>query len=113
MAKCNRFKTFKERGEWVEALFIAELLRRGHTVLKPWGDSQPFDVALNFGNRIVKVRSRSSPPATASAPDTSVSSRPIFTAGNTPPSSLTSSPVTSPPRDLVPHPGAGPFQRGP
>ncbi len=53
------FKTFKERGEWVEALFIAEALRRGYTVLKPWGDSQPFDVALNFGNRIVRVQVKS------------------------------------------------------
>ena len=59
MAKCNGFRTFKERGEWVEALFIAELLRRGYTVLKPWGDSQPFDVALNFGNRIVRVQVKS------------------------------------------------------
>ena len=59
MAKCNRFRNFKERGEWVEALFIAELLRRGYTVLKPWGDSQPFDVALNFGNRILRVQVKS------------------------------------------------------
>src|SRR5437879_5039139 len=58
-AKCNRFRNFKERGEWVEALFIAELLRRGYTVLKPWGDSQPFDVALNFGNRILRVQVKS------------------------------------------------------
>jgi hypothetical protein len=59
MAKCNGFRTFKERGEWVEAQFIAEALRRGHTVLKPWGDSQPFDVALNFGNRILRVQVKS------------------------------------------------------
>jgi hypothetical protein len=67
MAKCNRFKNFKEhrfrnfkeRGEWVEALFIAELLRRGYIVLKPWGDSQPFDVALNFGTRILRVQVKS------------------------------------------------------
>jgi PD-(D/E)XK endonuclease len=59
MAKCNRFRTFKERGEWVEALFIAELLRRRYTVLKPWGDSQPFDVALAFGRRIVRVQVKS------------------------------------------------------
>jgi hypothetical protein len=54
-----KFRTFKERGEWVEAQFIAEALRRGYTVLKPWGDSQPFDVALNFGNRIVRVQVKS------------------------------------------------------
>jgi hypothetical protein len=54
-----KFKNFKERGEWVEAQFIAEALRRGYTVLKPWGDSQPFDVALNFGNRIARVQVKS------------------------------------------------------
>ena len=37
MAKCKGFRTFKERGEWVEAQFIAETLRRGYTVLKPLG----------------------------------------------------------------------------
>jgi hypothetical protein len=54
-----KFRTFKERGEWVEAQFIAAALGRGYTVLKPWGDSQPFDVALNFGNRIVRVQVKS------------------------------------------------------
>ncbi len=54
-----KFRNFKERGEWVEAQFIAESLGRGYTVLKPWGDSQPFDVALNFGNRIVRVQVKS------------------------------------------------------
>ena len=40
------FKNFKERGEWVEARFMADAMRHGYKVLKPWGDSQPFDVAL-------------------------------------------------------------------
>jgi hypothetical protein len=53
------FKNFKERGEWVEARFIADALRHGYKVLKPWGDSQPFDVALCFGNRIVRVQVKS------------------------------------------------------
>jgi hypothetical protein len=54
-----KFRNFKERGEWVEAQFIAEALGRGFTVLKPWGDSQPFDVALYFGTRIVRVQVKS------------------------------------------------------
>jgi hypothetical protein len=53
------FKNFKERGEWVEARFIADALRHGYKVLKPWGDSQPYDVALAFGNRIVRVQVKS------------------------------------------------------
>jgi hypothetical protein len=55
----HKFRNFKERGEWVEAQFIAEALGRGFTVLKPWGDSQPFDVALYFGTRIVRVQVKS------------------------------------------------------
>jgi hypothetical protein len=53
------FKNFKERGEWVEARFMADAMRHGYRVLKPWGDSQPFDVALCFGNRIVRVQVKS------------------------------------------------------
>ena len=53
------FKTFKERGEWIELRFMAEAMRHGYKVLKPWGDSQPFDVAINFGNRIVRVQVKS------------------------------------------------------
>jgi hypothetical protein len=41
-----KFRNFKERGEWVEAQFIAEALGRGFTVLKPWGDSQPVRVQV-------------------------------------------------------------------
>jgi hypothetical protein len=54
-----KFRNYKERGEWVEALFIAEALGHGYTVLKPWGDSQPFDVALTSGNRVVRVQVKS------------------------------------------------------
>jgi hypothetical protein len=54
------FKTFKERGEWVELRFMAEAMRHGYKLLKPWGDSQPFDVAINFGTRIVRVQVKSS-----------------------------------------------------
>jgi hypothetical protein len=53
------FKTFKERGEWIELRFMAEAMRRGYKLLKPWGDSQPFDVAISFGNRIVRVQVKS------------------------------------------------------
>ncbi len=53
------FKNFKERGEWVEARFIADALRHDYKVLKPWGDSAPFDVAVYFGSRIVRVQVKS------------------------------------------------------
>jgi hypothetical protein len=54
------FKTFKERGEWVELRSMAEAMGHGYKVLKPWGDSQTFDVAINFGSRIVRVQVKSS-----------------------------------------------------
>jgi len=53
MHELKFFTSFEERGEWVELRFMAEVMRHGHKVLKPWGDSQPFDVALHFGARIV------------------------------------------------------------
>ena len=53
------FRTFKHRGQWVEAKFITEALRCGYRVLKPWGDCEPFDVALNFGDRVVRVQVKS------------------------------------------------------
>src|SRR5271166_2973032 len=53
------FKTFKERGEWIEMRFMAEAMRHGYKVLLPWGDSQPFDVAIIFGSRVVRVQVKS------------------------------------------------------
>ena len=53
------FESFKERGEWAELRFMADAMRHGYKVLKPWGDSQPFDVALHFGRRIVRVQAKS------------------------------------------------------
>jgi hypothetical protein len=59
MGRFGIFRTYKERGEWVEAQFIVEALRHGYSVLKPWGDSRAFDVAINFGDRIVRVQVKS------------------------------------------------------
>jgi hypothetical protein len=59
MHELKFFTSFEERGEWVELRFMAEVMRHGHKVLKPWGDSQPFDVALHFGARIVRVQVKS------------------------------------------------------
>jgi hypothetical protein len=53
------FQTFKERGEWIELRFMVEAMRHGYKVLMPWGDSQPFDVAIYFGSRIVRVQVKS------------------------------------------------------
>jgi hypothetical protein len=59
MTKCKGFKTFKERGEWVELRFMAQALRHGFKVLKPWGDSSAYDVAVESGCRVLRVQVKS------------------------------------------------------
>jgi hypothetical protein len=59
MAKCRGFRTFKERGEWVELVFMARAVRNGFRVSKPWGDSAAFDVGLESGERILRVQVKS------------------------------------------------------
>ena len=59
MAKCKGFKTFKERGEWVELQFMARAVRLGFKVSKPWGDSSAYDVGVESGARILRVQVKS------------------------------------------------------
>jgi hypothetical protein len=59
MSKCRGFKTFKERGEWVELIFMARAVRIGFRVSKPWGDSSSFDVGVESGERILRVQVKS------------------------------------------------------
>jgi hypothetical protein len=60
MPKCKGFKTFKERGEWVELQFMAGALRHGFKVSKPWGDSSSYDVGVEHGRRYLRVQVKSS-----------------------------------------------------
>ena len=53
----GHFKTFKERGEWVELQFMAAAASHGYRVLKPWGDSLEYDVAIEHGGDLVRVQS--------------------------------------------------------
>ena len=57
--KCNGFRTFKERGEWVELVFMAMAVRLGFRVSKPWGDSSAYDVGIESGERILRVQVKS------------------------------------------------------
>ena len=45
----KKFKSFKQRGEWVELRFMAAAAERGFHVLKPWGDTRPYDVGIDHG----------------------------------------------------------------
>ena len=59
MAKCKGFRTFKERGEWVELQFMARAVRKGFGVSTPWGDSSAYDVGVESGERILRVQVKS------------------------------------------------------
>lgn len=49
----------KERGEWVELLFMAEAARMGLKVARPHGDSARFDVIVEGGGRLHRVQVKS------------------------------------------------------
>jgi len=59
MGKCVGFKTYKERGEWVELQFMATAVKRGFKVLKPWGDSSAYDVGIESGEKVLRVQVKS------------------------------------------------------
>jgi hypothetical protein len=59
MSQCKGFRTFKERGEWVELQFMARAVRNGFKVSKPWGDSSAYDVGIESGARILRVQVKS------------------------------------------------------
>jgi len=50
------FKTRKEQGEWAELCFMARAKALGMGVLKPFGDSRLYDVAVEDGSKIVRVQ---------------------------------------------------------
>jgi hypothetical protein len=60
MKPWERFKSLKQRGEWVELQFMAEAARRRYMVCKPWGDSRPYDVGIEHGLNYLRVQVKSS-----------------------------------------------------
>src|SRR5580704_1956894 len=55
----QHFRTYKQRGEWVELRFMAEAASRGYPVLKPWGDSFPYDVGIDHQDGMIRVQVKS------------------------------------------------------
>jgi hypothetical protein len=53
------FKTYKQRGEWVELLFLTRAAKRGYVVSKPWGDSARYDVGIEQDGRFKRVQVKS------------------------------------------------------
>jgi hypothetical protein len=60
MKDWERFRTFKQRGEWVELLFMADAASHGYHVLKPCGDSLEYDVAVEHNGDMIRVQVKSS-----------------------------------------------------
>jgi PD-(D/E)XK nuclease superfamily protein len=60
MKQCQHFPTFKQRGEWVELQFMAQAALHGYHVLKPWGDSLEYDVAIEHKGHLTRVQVKSS-----------------------------------------------------
>jgi len=60
MKRWEKFSTFKERGEWVELLFMAAAAAHGYHVLKPWGDSLEYDVGIEHAGGLLRVQVKSS-----------------------------------------------------
>jgi hypothetical protein len=46
----------KALGEAVEAAFLAKATMLGFPILKPWGDSRPYDLGVESGRRIWRVQ---------------------------------------------------------
>ena len=55
----ERFSTYKQRGEWVELLFMTESARRLFTVSKPWGDTLSYDVGIEYEGSFLRVQVKS------------------------------------------------------
>jgi hypothetical protein len=55
----ENFKNFKQRGEWVELRFMATAAERGFYILKPWGDTRPYDVGIEHGQNFLRVQVKS------------------------------------------------------
>ena len=53
------FGTYKQRGEWVELLFMTVASGLGFTVAKPWGDSARYDVIVENEGRFLRMQVKS------------------------------------------------------
>ena len=55
----GNFQTYKQRGEWVELVFMTNAAGRGFHVSKPWGDSGRYDVSVEHQGRFRRVQVKS------------------------------------------------------
>lgn len=55
----ERFKSFKQRGEWVELRFMEQAAMRSFAVCTPWGGTRPYDVGIECGPNFLRVQVKS------------------------------------------------------
>jgi hypothetical protein len=55
----ERFKSMKQRGEWVELQFMAQAAKRRFAVCKPWGETRAYDVGIEYGQEFLRVQVKS------------------------------------------------------
>jgi hypothetical protein len=60
MERWEKFRSFKQRGEWVELLFMAAAALRGYHVLKPWGECLEYDVGVESKGNLLRMQVKSS-----------------------------------------------------
>jgi hypothetical protein len=53
------FKTYKQRGEWVEMRFMARASEEGLQVSKPYGDSAAYDFIVEHAQHCLRVQVKS------------------------------------------------------
>jgi hypothetical protein len=59
MKPWERFTSYKQRGEWVELLFMAMAAQHGLIISRPWGDTQAYDVGIEHGQNFLRVQVKS------------------------------------------------------
>src|SRR5262249_39116912 len=59
MDEHSLFKTYKDRGEWVELRFMTRALEQGYHVSKPWAESSAYDDGIEHGSNFLRVQVKS------------------------------------------------------
>jgi hypothetical protein len=59
MKNWEKFKSYKQRGEWTELQFMAEAALHGFAVCKPWGETRSYDVGIEHGPNFLRVQVKS------------------------------------------------------
>jgi hypothetical protein len=74
----QNIQNHKLRGEWAELRFMQRATERGFRVIKPWGETAPYDIALACPERAAATEGTTTATSSASksnAPSTNAATR--------------------------------------